>query len=327
MPVNLFIDTNVYLSFYHLSGEDLEELKKLSVLLENSEIVLLLPAQVVEEFRRNRAAKIADALKGLRDQKLNFQFPQLCKDYAEYEQLRGLQREYERTHAELLSKITGDVDTKRLGADEIIGRLFELGKSIPIDDDLMVRARLRMDRGNPPGKNGSMGDAINWEALLTHAPDHDALHFVTDDRDYSSPLDAAAFNGFLLEEWATRKRGALVSHKRLSEFFKKEFPQIRLASEIEKELLIQKLANSKNFASTHTLVAKLRGLSDFSVAQSNAILSAAVSNNQVGWIIGDDDVRSFIQSLIAGRIDQLDQEALRAVEELLDDDEENGEDF
>jgi hypothetical protein len=41
--VNLFIDTNIFLSFFHLTSEDLEELKKLIVLIDNGEIRLFLP--------------------------------------------------------------------------------------------------------------------------------------------------------------------------------------------------------------------------------------------------------------------------------------------
>jgi hypothetical protein len=32
--INLFIDTNIFLSFFHLTNEDLEELKKLVALIE-----------------------------------------------------------------------------------------------------------------------------------------------------------------------------------------------------------------------------------------------------------------------------------------------------
>jgi hypothetical protein len=38
LAVCLFIDTNIFLSFYHLSGEDLEELNKLAVLIEKGQI-------------------------------------------------------------------------------------------------------------------------------------------------------------------------------------------------------------------------------------------------------------------------------------------------
>jgi len=43
----MFIDTNVFLTFYHFSNDDLEELRKLRVLLEREEVVLYLPQQVV----------------------------------------------------------------------------------------------------------------------------------------------------------------------------------------------------------------------------------------------------------------------------------------
>lgn len=47
---HVFIDTNVLLSFYHYSGDDLEELKKLVVLLEQKKVKLYLPSQVLIEF-------------------------------------------------------------------------------------------------------------------------------------------------------------------------------------------------------------------------------------------------------------------------------------
>lgn len=66
--MNLFIDTNIFLSFHHYTSDDLEELRKLAVLARQGEVELLLPKQVVDEFKRNRAGKIADALKRLREQ-------------------------------------------------------------------------------------------------------------------------------------------------------------------------------------------------------------------------------------------------------------------
>ena len=58
----LFIDTNVYLSFYHYSKDDLDELHKLSALVERNEIQLLLPQQVIDEFWRNHESKLHDAI-------------------------------------------------------------------------------------------------------------------------------------------------------------------------------------------------------------------------------------------------------------------------
>jgi predicted nucleic acid-binding protein len=90
--MNLFIDTNVLLSFYHYSSDDLEELQKLTVLISEGQVTLILPEQVVSEFRRNREAKIADALKRFTAERLNDQFPQITKDYDEYECTRSVNR-------------------------------------------------------------------------------------------------------------------------------------------------------------------------------------------------------------------------------------------
>src|SRR5687767_5372888 len=128
--MNLFIDTNVFLSFYHLTSEDLEELRKLTALVKDKRVRLWLPHQVDEEFSRNRENKIQDALKQLREQRLNLQFPAVCKDYGEYEMLRRLQREYEGQHAALLKKLEQDIRAATLHADKVIAELFDVATNI-----------------------------------------------------------------------------------------------------------------------------------------------------------------------------------------------------
>ena len=99
--MNLFIDTNIYLSFYHFTSDDLSELGKLALLIVEKKLVLIVTNQVIDEFQRNREVKIASALTQFKEQKLNLQFPQLSKDYEEYKILREIQKEYEKTHVEL----------------------------------------------------------------------------------------------------------------------------------------------------------------------------------------------------------------------------------
>lgn len=48
--MNIFIDTNVYLKFFHYSNDELEELRKLIVLIEQGEINLIIPRQVYNEY-------------------------------------------------------------------------------------------------------------------------------------------------------------------------------------------------------------------------------------------------------------------------------------
>jgi predicted nucleic acid-binding protein len=305
--MNIFIDTNIFLSFYHFSNDDLEELNKLSLLLQQGKTKLYLPEQVVQEFRRNRDNKIADALKQLREQKLDLRFPQFCKEYDEYENLRQLQRSYSKLHAELIKKAIEDIQCENLKADKVIHDLFDNGIAIPENKAINELARNRIAIGNPPGKNGSLGDALNWEALLENIPNGENLYFLTDDKDYASPIDTNVFNAYLSQEWRTQKKSEIVFYRSLSEFFKEHFPKISLASETEKDLDIQSLANSSSFVQTHAIISKLNKYSDFTVAQVNAIIDATITNNQVHWILSDPDVSDFLSKVVAGKESKLNQ--------------------
>jgi predicted nucleic acid-binding protein len=317
--MKLFIDTNIFLSFYHLSSDDLEELKKLAVLLDQKKVELFLPQQVVDEFRRNREVKIADALKRFREEKLNDQFPQICKEYEEYPQMREAIAAYKEQKSKLLEKLSAEIASETLKADKTILELFGKATGIEVNSEIVSKARWRMVVGNPPGKNNSAGDAINWECLLQKAPDGHALFFITDDGDYSSPVDESEFLPFLQKEWAERKKGKIRYFNRLSAFFRSQFPDIRLARELEKELLIRNLAASPNFATTRKLLKQLVEYADFTATQLNDIVQAAITNNQIFWIAGDEDINEFLHKLIAGNESKIQPTALKELKEFLGD--------
>ncbi|OFW41241.1 MAG: hypothetical protein A3J28_00245 [Acidobacteria bacterium RIFCSPLOWO2_12_FULL_60_22] len=316
--MNLFIDTNIFLSFYHLTSDDLEELRKLTVLLREKKVKLYLPDQVVREFKRNREGKIRDGLNKLREQRLNLQFPQICKDYEDYKLLRRLQKEYETAHSTLLAKLEEDIANENLKADHVIKELFEIAVPVKCDEEILSRARRRTDLGDPPGKRGSLGDAVNWEAILAAVPRGEDCHFVTDDKDYASPLDDSTFNAFLWDEWREQKVSDLRYQTLLSSFFKQHFPDIRLASELEKDLVIRDFTGSGSFQVTHAMIAKLRDFGDFTAAQANEIVRAALENNQIYWIIWDADVWNFLRAIVARYKDQIDDERLTLLEARLE---------
>jgi len=301
--MNVFIDTNVFLSFYHFTSDDLEELKKLRVLLKDEKVRLLLPDQVVFEFNRNRDSKIDDALKRLKDHKLIHQFPQFCKDYDEYEKIRSLQDDSKRALADLIQKAEEDIGAAKLKADDVIRGLFDAADTLPTTDELYHRARRRTDIGNPPGDKGSVCDRLIWEHLLESVPDGQDLHIVTADGHFASALDATSLSSFLVQEWQENKHADGILYTSLTPFFRKHFPDISLASELQKDLQIGRLANSGSFAETHAVVAELDQLGDFSTQQINAIIAAAISNNQVYWIIHDPDVHEFLLSVAEAKSD------------------------
>jgi predicted nucleic acid-binding protein len=296
--VNLFIDTNIFLSFYHLSNDDLEELHKLTVLLEEGKVVLWLPEQVKDEFKRNRENKISEAVKKLQEQKKKPQFPQICKDYDEYSEIRDLQKEYDKKLSSLIKKVNDDIEVGSLKADVMILELFDKAKTIASTQELIDKAKFRMDVGNPPGKDGSLGDAINWEGLLESVPYMEKLYLVADDKDYYSVLNENELKNFLIDEWHEKNNEDIVFYRRLSQFFKEHYPDIKLASELEKELAIQALVNSRGFASTHSAVSKLEKYAEFNKSQVNELVQAGISNQQVNWILSDQDVYNFYNTLI-----------------------------
>jgi hypothetical protein len=315
---HLYIDTNVLLALYHFTTDELSELEKLRALLGQGKAKLYLPEQTRTEFKRNRDNKIADALKRLKDQKIALQFPQFCRDYPEYAELRQLEAEMQKKFASLITRATTDIEAIELQADKAIVHLFKSAHVIPTTADQVTRARLRMDLGNPPGKNNSLGDAINWEALLETVPSGADLVFISGDKDYVSPLKEDVFHSFLVDEWVRAKRSDIVFYKRLASFFKDHFPTSVLATDLERELLIKDLGDSASFATTHSVVARLDTYRDFNKAQRNAILDATLSNNQVHLIATDDDVHGFLTRVVAGHEAELDQAKLANVVRLLD---------
>ena len=307
--MNIFIDTNIFLSFYHLTNDDLEELRKLKALLESGQVVLYLPEQTIDEFRRNRETKIAAAMKHLDEQKLNFQFPAFCRDYEEYDVLQKHKTDLEKSQSFLVEKINKDIESHSLKADHVIGELFDKAKIIRMSPNFTSKAKLRMDIGNPPGKNGSLGDAIIWESLLEYVPNSKVLHFITEDRDYFSLLQKDKPKEFLLREWRQKKDSELFFYRHLAAFFGQHYPAIKFASEIEQELTMQEFVLSGSFETTHNAIAKLKGYKGFTKSQVNKIVDAALVNSQVYWILGDRNVFNFMTKISKDYKEKIDEES------------------
>ncbi len=313
---NLFIDTNVYLTFYHFSSDDLEELKKLSVAVKNGNIKLFITEQVVNEFKRNRESKIADALNMFSNQKLPDQFPQISKTYEEYKQLRTLLKSFSMAKDQLIIQLKKDIDNKTCVADTVINELFEVAKKLEINEDILSKAKNRVLMGNPPGKDNSYGDSINWELLLGNVYDGEDLYLVTEDKDYSSKIENSKLSEFLDYEWNNKKGSNIFFYRKLSDFLNNEFPNIKLATELEKELAINSFISSPNFATTHLAIEKLTKFTDYSSSEVVSLIEASIHNNQIYWINDDDDVNSFLKNLIKGKEYILESEIIREFERI-----------
>lgn len=303
--MHVFIDTNILLNFFHFTKEEIDALSNVFASHEHGAATVHLTQQVCEEFSRNRENKIKDALKKFKDIKFAAQLPAFMKEYEEYEQIRRKSSELQ----DLVKSISGKVDAAvvedGLLTDALIKDIFAKSCPIPNTPDLFGKAHMRTLLGNPPGKNGSMGDAINWLALLDAVPNGENIHVISEDGDYYSVLDENRPHPFLKSEWRSKKGAELFVYRTLSLFLKEHFDGVAFSYDKDKDALIEDLVDSGSFAVTHNIIAKLERFGYFSLKEVQRILAAAVSNNQFGWIVADDDVCAFLQRVAVPRMGAL----------------------
>jgi hypothetical protein len=181
-------------------------------LLNKGYIVLHLPEQVVDEWRRNREAKLSIAAKefsktALAEIPRHMHGLQMAQAYLDAVAKVKTARDH------LIAEATAKARSLQLEVDITLDFLFAAGKEYEHDDAIFAKGKLRAERGNPPGKSGSFGDQYNWEILLANVPSVD-LYVVTKDGDYISALDGKDERGmpypnsFLKSEWFDKKNGA-----------------------------------------------------------------------------------------------------------------------
>lgn len=291
---NLFIDTNIWLSLYHFTNDDLNQFNKLKDMLDDG-IRLFVPRQVKDEITRNRESKLKDALSSFEIN--NIKYPAFCKEYDEYEffckDYAGLVKRYNAWE----KKIRKDIIDETLPADLVIRELIEKAGIIECDEYVTL-AYNRYRIGNPPGKDNKYGDAINWECLLNCVPDGEDLYFISSDKDYKSIMSNDDFNPFLREEWKENKGSEIVFYKNLISFLSEHIKNIKLKTEEEKEDLIDDLAESCNFMTTHGIIAMLKKHTGWTEEQIEKLCQIAEDNTQVAWILTDEDVYQFYKELI-----------------------------
>lgn len=217
--MNLFLDTNVWLGLYHSTQEELEDLYRLSAWVGEGRITLYVTDQVVDELERNREGQVAEVVRLLLEEEPGEPLPQLCRWYPEHGEMEEALRLYQEARDRLIARLAADTAARALPADQLLADLFPKARRIAVADEIFERARRRFDRGNPPGKEGSYGDAVHWECLLAAVPDGEDLVFVTEDRDFRSRLDERALAPFLAAEWRRRKGSEVRFFRRLSAFF------------------------------------------------------------------------------------------------------------
>jgi len=260
-----------------------------------------------------REHSVKDSLDHVRKLKPGGGDPEVARSLAVFPEFRAARVEFEERLKVLLADLEAKVKAKELTADSVLAELVEVSTVIEVTVDIEDSATRRVERGNPPGKKGSIGDALNWECLLSAGPNDVDLHIVTRDLDFASALDKERMSDFLADEWKETKGGSVLLHARLSEFFKESFPEIELALDLERAMAVQRLVRSGTFGRTHFAIEQLSGFDEFTDAESNDLVEAAIVNPQINWIRGDEDVRTFFVDFVIRKASVLDRGLLERV--------------
>lgn len=313
LVLHVFIDTNVYLDFFSFAADDLNELQKLGVAIRDGHLCLWITEELRDEFRRNREARVAESLARLRELKPSKGEPQMARNLEEFDDFLAARREFEGQLNAVQERLTSEFAAQELAADKVLRGLMDSAEQITVTDEILEAARRRVETGRPPGKKGSIGDAINWECLLETCPQGEDLHVLTQDSDYISTMDPARVRSYLEAEWEAAKDSSVLLHRRISDFLRDNFPDIKVASEFEKELRVRSLVESPSFEETHRRIGRLADYSEFTEQQAQDLFEAALSNSQISWIAGDADVLQFFKRLFDSRWTQLDMETRTSV--------------
>jgi gas vesicle protein len=147
---NVFIDSNIWLSLYSFSSDDLNQFMNLKNLIGH-DITIWLPVQVRNEVARNRENKIKDTMNKFESWK--FEIPNIVKGYSQYNELSKIVSAIKKEHKGLVTQIKHDITEKKLHADKAINEIFNLCTTIPMSGEIVNAAYIRYNVGNPPGKD------------------------------------------------------------------------------------------------------------------------------------------------------------------------------
>jgi hypothetical protein len=297
--MHIFIDANIYLSFYEQTPDAFVDLAKLGAVIKGDKAQLWLPDQVKREFWKNREGSIASALGSFEKPPVLPAAPRLVHEDSEFEKLKELAKATEKKKAEIIARVKQEVASEKTIADNEVRKLFQLATEIDTSGEIFTEAHERALRHSPPGKQDGIGDRISWVALLKKLPTKADLHVISMDGDFAGDGNSNEIKPYLEAEWQRKNQGTVKLWKRASQFLAAHFPDAANAIEIERELMIQRLEKSPNFVTTHAVIAEFSDISHLSKPLADRLANALLTNSQVSWLIGDDDVNEFTKTFVA----------------------------
>lgn len=296
---HVFVDTNVWLTFYSFSNDDLEQLRKLIALIKSGDLVLYTNEYLSNEFYRNRERKLDDSIKEFSKGSTQKSIPRYMSDYNESATYTKAIVELEKSRNALIERARNEASDRKLAADILFADILAASPPSVITSEIMNAAATRRMLGNPPGKHQTLGDQIHWEVLIKYVPKCTDLYIISKDGDFESDLTKGVVSSFLADEWKKKTSGTLTLHTELRPFLNAKFPDIKLATDVEKKKAIKRLIGSGTFATTHDAISSLSVFKDqISWDDADQLFTAAAENSQIRWIGSDSDVRLFYIPLV-----------------------------
>jgi len=224
--MQVFIDTNIYLNYFRSDKEKLASLEILNKLLKNKKLRLIIPNQTLDEYIRRRSSVVEETRNLLLNRKKQLVSsvpvaPFLGK-FSEMKKLREEIKESENLYNKLIEKYDNATDNKETASDQLIKKIFSLGKKYKETKKILDAAFVRYLKGNPPKKNNfSYGDAIVWETLLVKATG-DSLVIITQDSDFIEKKKGnQVLQTYLQKEWEGKSKKKIELYVSLGEFMNK----------------------------------------------------------------------------------------------------------
>lgn len=246
--IKLFLDANIYLNFYRMSDEKLFLLDTLIDQILKKKIELVMPEQVIHEFRRNKSNVINETIIILNKQlNLNINPPVILKSYKKVKQIEKMIDKLVIKYKELIDEFKRRALNPQSDVNKKLNRIMSLAKNIGDDERIIQKAYFRHLRGDPPQKdNHDFGDCILWETLLENESDSD-LVIITKDGDYEfdNLSKKGEINEFIKSEWASKKGKNVRLFKELTVFLKPYFDKKEIRDEKIKEAITEEVGLSK----------------------------------------------------------------------------------
>ena len=185
----VFIDANQYLQCYRLAAG-----KKLLPAIKAQQEHIFITKQVVDEVQRNRLRLTADLLTS---ETKELEQAARCTAFTE-----DLRLKVSAARAKFATAARETLQQVSRSEDDVSKALAELFKTAVVEwTDELQRARLRKEKGNPPGKqNDPLGDQLTWEQLLSHTTGKSKVWIISSDQDYFAKLKGKLFLNTLLHQ-------------------------------------------------------------------------------------------------------------------------------